>query len=972
MIDGCLRGGSGLPPRFSAGRGSAAVTAILILLALTVTPRPVQAQDEATVVGRVLEAESGTPLASASVLLEGTDLGALSDSTGRYRIADVPPGPQVLVVRLIGFATARVPLTVPGSGVIARDVELSTTALQLPGLTVTADAVGRARGELGTASVIDTEAIELQSATSLAGVLELIPGAELKPPGLGDVQQFSIRSVSTGSGTSGLTVGGPSAGQLSSFGTLVILDGVPLSNNANLQTTGPRGEARAPSSAGGGIDLRRIPASTIERVEVIRGVPSARYGDLTQGVIVVDTRAGAFEPEARTLFDARTGAGSFLGGWRLGDQRALTGTFDFTRTRLEPGVVDDRAYRLSGQLAHRASFGDVSPEGAAPAGGVERPRLVLDSRADLFQVYQNSPEDPEVEPGRAASNRERGLRVSERARLTLDGGGTVELNASLDWLRQESMIQRLRTRGALPFTDRLTEGRSRGRFIGGEYVSRADLDGEIWQFFSRLEAARPGSWLGVDHRFRTGLELRREANTGAGYQFDIQFPPQTSFNGVRGFDRPRAFDRIPPLTTSALYLDDRVVSMLPGDVALELQAGLRASVLHDGGYWLSGARDLALQPRVNLQVAPLPWLRLRGGWGRTAKSPSLADIFPAPQYFDVVNVNWFTPDPVERLAVLTTFIEDPTNPDLGFSVARKAEAGIELASSGGEASLTLTAFRDRTEGGVGFRSEPGFLLRDRFALTDSVVGDGQPTDYVEPAIATDTLPILLDIPDNNLTLDNRGWELTARFPEFRPLRLRLEVQGAWIETELFKEGLDFGFRFRNFQIDERIPRWPFWESVTNEGLRGLMTYRVIHHQPAAGLVITGTVQHIFKEEQRTAAATDTLAFEGYITRSGELVRVPAEQRTRPEFSDLRIARSNVFAGTSETPADWLMSLQVSLTLPLDGRLSFYAYNVLDRPGKAGGSEFQSRFFPPLRFGLEGAMSLDAAASAVGGLFSSAR
>jgi hypothetical protein len=100
------------------------------------------------------------------------------------------------------------------------------------------------------------------------------------------------------------------------------------------------------------------------------------------------------------------------------------------------------------------------------------------------------------------------------------------------------------------------------------------------------------------------------------------------------------------------------------------------------------------------------------------------------------------------------------------------------------------------------------------------------------------------------------------------------------------------------------------------------------------------------------AATDTLAFEGYITRSGELVAVPPERRADPEFSDLRVPRLGFLTRPTEVAADWLMSVQVSKTLPLDGRLSFYGFNLLDRPGRIGTGALSGRPLPAARFGLE--------------------
>ena len=918
-----------------------------------VLPAPAEAQTRAEITGRVVDQETNQPVASAIVSIEGQELATVTDSAGQYRVTGVPPGPQVLVAGRIGYATIRIPLTVPAAGVLALDIELATSALRMEGITVTADAIARARGELGTASVIEQDAIDVYTASSLSGLLELIPGVELRPPGLDDIEQISLRTAPTSSILS-LVEGEPSAAQLASFGTLIVLDGVPVSNNANLQTTDLLGRLRIPSSAGGGIDLRRIPATTLERVEVIRGVPSVRFGDLTQGVIVVDTRAGAFEPRLESIFDPHTGGASFVGGWGLGNGDALSATFDLTGTRPNPGFVDNESVRFFGQVAHRAQLGETDP--AAFAAG-SAPGLRLDTRLDLFQVIHDVPEDPDVMPGFSSRNRDRGLRLSERARLDFSRRFRLEFTGALDVTLQRSFVESPNFRGTSPFTDRVTEGLSAGRFLAGQFQSRVDVEGNVWQIYSRVEADRRASGPGGDHRLRAGMVLRREWNSGPGYQFDIEFPPQVTFNGVQGFRRPHRFDELQAMATSALYVDDRVAGEFGNGWSYDLQGGLRLDLLHGSGQWASRIRDRVLQPRLNVQVAPRPWLRLRAGVGRTAKQPALSQLSPVPRFYDVVNLNWFAPARAERLAMLTTFIRDPTNPELGFSRTLKTEAGIEISGPVPDFSLSLTAFRDRTTGGAGIRHTPRAVLRDRYALADSTLGTGVPPQILEPPVATDSIPVLVDIPDNILTLQSRGLEITARLPELRALRTRLDVQGALIETKLVKEGLDFGTRFGDFQLDWRVPRAPFWESVTQTGVRGLLTYRVVHHQPALGLVITGTLQHFALEKTHNVAGTDRLAWTGYVTRGGSLMPVAAADRERPEFEDLRDPRTNVFVSPEEVAPDWLLSVQMSLDLPYDGRLSLWAFNALDRPGGRGNDDLRSRFLPALRFGLEGAVRL---------------
>lgn len=907
------------------------------------------AQERAVVTGRVLDESTRGPIAGALVSVEGTNLVVRSDAEGRYRLARVPAGPQVLRARLIGYAPARVSVVASLDRVLERDIMLSASPLMLEELVVTADAVGRARGELGTATVIETEAIRHQTAASLAGVLELVPGVPVQPPGLDDVQQIPLRAAPT-SGTN-VRSGAAGTDDLAAFGTLIILDGVPLSNNANLQTLGPRGELVFSTSAGGGIDLRQIPASTIERVEVIRGVPSARYGDLTQGAIVVDTRAGEVAPDLGFRYDARTSEGSLVAGRELGARHAITATFDLARTRVSPGLTEDASSRLAAQLSHRMALGQAA--GDRGVGG----RVTLNTRLDVFQLIDDRPGNPNV-LGATRESRDLGLRISERARMGLGERAALTLDASYAAFDQRMLLTAPRTIGGTPITDRLTEGRSIGQYVLGAYTTEVTIDGGPRLMYGRFEADMRPAWAGLAHRLRAGVELRREWNAGAGFEFDIVRPPQVDFNGVQGFDRPRPYDVIPPLVTSALYADHRVGAHL-GRIALGLQAGLRIDGLHDGRHWLSALRDAALQPRLNLEVAPLSWLRFRGGWGRTAKAPSLAQLFPAPQYFDVVNVNWFTDDPAERLAVLTTFIRDPTNADLGLVRATKTEVGVEVG--GARWAMSVVAFRDRIDGGIGIHKIPSFVLRDRYDLSDSTTGTGQPPEIIEPPTGADTMPILLDRPDNIHTQATEGIELTAHLPEIPWLSTRLQVSGAWVRTEQTTDALYYGsnFAFSQFQVFAADPRTPYWNSVTETGKRVLVQYRLVHHQPTVGLVLTAIIQHNISDEVQDLGGTDTLAFEGYLTRDARHVPVPREERGRDEFRDLRVPRAGTVRLLRAVGQDWLMSVQLSKTLPLDGRLSFWAFNLFDRQGRFFEFEVQPRRYPPMRFGAELTLALRA-------------
>ena len=929
----------------------------LLLAGFFLVPAPGSAQEPthppASIAGRVTDAVKSVPIDGALVTVEGTRIRTLTDSTGRYFFAAVPAGPQTLRVNRIGYAPTHQSVDVPTTGALVVDLEMAASPLQLKGLTVTAEPVGRARGELGTATVVETDAIRNQTATSLSGILELLPGAVLQPPGLDGVQQVSLRAVPIsygGAGPQNPNVSGPTAQNLAAFGTQIVIDGVPQSNNANLQSLGPAGELMFATAAGGGIDLRRIPASTIERVEVIRGIPSARFGDLTQGVVLVDTRAGVVEPTLTALYDSHTLAASAVAGRAFGAQQTGTATLDVTRTMMNPGINNYAGYRLSAGLAHRLTLGGSAPgadEGADP-------RLVLDTRLDFYQLYDDEPATVES-PNSASSSRDAGVQLSERARLRLGRDSRLDVTLAASGGQQKSFSTQPLLRGEMPFTSNLDTGLAVGHFIGGAYTARVDVNGGPRDVYGRFELTAFGQGLGSPHILRAGVELRREWNVGPGYQFDVEFPPQVTFNGVQGFDRPRRFDVIPPLVTSGFYLDDRVSASLGGAARLDVQAGLRLDLLHDGRSWLSGVRDHVIQPRLNIEIAPRPGLRLRAGVGRTAKVPALADLYPSPEYFDVVNVNWYANNPAERLAVLTTSILDPTNRALGYSVADRAELGMELDVPAAGAWIALTGFADHLGRAVGIQPVPTYLLRAHYQLSDSTQGTGVPPTIIQPPSSYDTVPAIINRPANNLTLTDRGAELIATFREIPGIRTAISVQGSWVWNRLQKDGVEFWNSFSNFQVSQTQQRDPYWEGTTREGELLLLTTRLIHHQPALGLVVTFTVQHTLRSIERDIGGTDTLAFAGYITRAGVLVPVPPSQRADPQYKDLHEARLG-FVDQTGAP-DWVLSLQVSKTLPLDGRLSFYAFNALDKIGRYGNASQTPLLYSPTRFGLEVTMPL---------------
>src|SRR5688500_8320689 len=91
---------------------SAAVTILLgALPAGAQQPVPPLGQP-ATITGQLRQSDSMKPVGKATILVEGTALEATSDDDGRFSLADVPPGPQHLVIAAPGFVPLRVEVVI--------------------------------------------------------------------------------------------------------------------------------------------------------------------------------------------------------------------------------------------------------------------------------------------------------------------------------------------------------------------------------------------------------------------------------------------------------------------------------------------------------------------------------------------------------------------------------------------------------------------------------------------------------------------------------------------------------------------------------------------------------------------------------------------------------------------------------------------------------------------------------------------
>ncbi|MCY3547706.1 MAG: TonB-dependent receptor [Gemmatimonadetes bacterium] len=249
------------------------IAALAALLALTVGAAPAAAQT-GVVQGQILDGASGRSLSNAQVLVAGTGIGQITNSSGRYVMLDVPAGEHVVRVTLIGYEDAERTVNVAAGQTVTVDIELVSTAIALNEIVVTGVGAETTRRALGTSvEVLSAEDFELAPVQSIDQVLQgRVAGATISAtsaqPGTGSLINF--RGISS--------VFNPQT-------PVIYVDGVRVDND-HATAFGTGGEQ---SSA-----LADLLVSDIERIEVTKGgAASTLYGsDAATGVIQIFTKKG--------------------------------------------------------------------------------------------------------------------------------------------------------------------------------------------------------------------------------------------------------------------------------------------------------------------------------------------------------------------------------------------------------------------------------------------------------------------------------------------------------------------------------------------------------------------------------------------------------------------------------------------------------------------------------------------------------
>lgn len=242
----------------------------------------VRAQN-ATVQGVVKDSD-GKPLPGASVLIQGNRNGTITDANGNYSLS-ASPGKHTLIISYVGFATRRLDISVEANGNAMQEVMLQSTG-DLSSITVIGSRnISRTRVE----TPVPVDVIPIATVINDVGQVDLNQILTFVAPSF----QSSRQTISDGTDH-------VDPAQLRGLGTdqvLVLVNGKRRHQSAlvNVNGTVNRGQV--------GTDMSAIPASAIERIEILRDGAAAQYGsDAIAGVINIVLKKTTGVLEASTSY----------------------------------------------------------------------------------------------------------------------------------------------------------------------------------------------------------------------------------------------------------------------------------------------------------------------------------------------------------------------------------------------------------------------------------------------------------------------------------------------------------------------------------------------------------------------------------------------------------------------------------------------------------------------------------------------
>lgn len=941
------------------------VTAALSLLLCGITSLSLHAQshEKGSISGKIHELdekEKRIPLGYATLYFPDYGIGTTSDENGRFSMPNVPMGKARVQVMYVGKVTIDTLVNVNRE--LTLDFTLQNENFNLKEVTVTAT---QNRAGRSTASNISRQAMDHLQATSLNDLLSLMPGGISQNSALNSSQQINIRQIAGNSSHEE---------SLNALGTAIIRDGAPISNNSNLSAMNPTVSGGASAMSGGaspsgGVDVRSISTENIESVEIIRGIPSVEYGDLTSGAVIVHTKAGREPLRVKAKTNPNVYQISMGTGYELGkDKGALNVSADYAYNTNDPKATYQHYQRATGKVMYSNTF--------------FHNQLRSNTSLDFMYGKDTRDRNPDDESTQTTSEgRDVGFNLNTNGTWNINKGWLQNIRYVLsgNYTDKQSFYETAYGSASAPYSMTTTDGAILSNFKGqhifdaegnqitnfgsedanhyavflpSSYIGHYEIDSREVNAFAKLTATLFKQSGHVNNRILLGIDFKTDGNVGKGKTFDPTSPPLRNQTSKNSSYRPRPYKDIPFIHQFGAFAEENFVWNI-GERELKMQAGIRfdhASVVGS-----------VLSPRFNASFDLIPrTLTLSGGYGITSKIPTLLYLYPEKAYFEYVNINELANESIpenERLFMTTTKVYDTSNKNLKVAKNHKAEIGLRL--NVGKVSASVTAFQERLKN--------GYSLDNTFSSFNSFSYKEYTRNENGDLVLASNLPVLNSYytPTNNLNVQTQGIEFDVNVGRIDAIRTSFQLNGAWMRTQSWNNGYDF-YDNSGTSASSRTPV-AIYEAGAVKSYRQQLatTLRATHNIPEIGFVVTLTTQAIWNQSNWKNFGNDTIPV-GYISLENEVTMFPAGKYTSTEQLkadgyDYMLQNPNHSHAIKETYTPYFcFNLNVTKEISDMFRVSFFANNMFrsyprveSKRNPGSYISLNNRFF----FGLELSLTL---------------
>lgn len=748
------------------------------------------AQAQNVVTGKVVD-QQNKPLELVNIKVIETNQYAITDKNGTFKIS----GSEVnniltLEFSFIGFQKLRVSATVKTGQTNLGTIALKVLDLSLENIEI--NAKRNYTGQTNSSLVINRDLIEQTPALSVNDLLNQIPNRKIQAPSLQSVQNINLRAAYEP------TITGKGAFELNNaFGIAIIMDGNTISNNANMQSynagksgvnssflTGSfsslsgsgypslNGESLTSYSGDytfGGTDLRQIPADNIESIEVIAGVAPAKYGDLTDGAIIIERQAGKSPAYVRMQLRDNATSYSFSKGFELSPKYgAINVGVNYVNS------FQDNRDKLKGYKRVNTNAMWSNNFGAAKQ---LKNTLSFDYGRNLDGIKQD-PDDPKSTKTRFDSWN---FSIANRSNYRFENGflKNIGLNLRYSEGHQVSYEEQLVNEAYILYTNAVTTGIHEGTYDTGVYTAKSLIDGRPITANANLDFTGGFSTGNLVHNLSFGLGLNYSANKGLGRTIDPNEPRSgtkvvstslTTTSSERYYDYRLAIAQ----KDLGFYLEDVFTTDVFGK-PLNVRAGLRSDI--QNGY-------ASFSPRTNINYEINKNLRFGLAYGLSYKSPGMAQRYPGPTFFEVPLLNAYNGKVNESTYLVYVERYEPTNEGLKPSKSESIELSAQIKLD--KFNLSLSVFNKKSRDGITTTANYQSILLPTYTAT---INPGAKPTVVQSG--TRYYNVNHYSFKNTLTSDNQGFEAILNSPEVKPIKTSFNVSGGFFRTNYFNNAFSY-------------------------------------------------------------------------------------------------------------------------------------------------------------------------------------